>query len=241
VGVKNAIRWSLKNKHFQMNIASFIDHTALKPTTTLQQVENLCSEALQYGFAAVCVPPYYVAESARMLKKTDVKVATVIGFPFGYNHTKIKVAETERALADGGDEVDMVMNIAALKNGAYEYLTKEVTSVLSVVRSHNKVLKVIIESGILTDDEIRMCCELYGKADVDFVKTSTGYADKSATVEAVQLMRLHLPSHIKIKASGGIKTFEFASALIRAGANRLGCSASVDIVKGAIENKASLS
>lgn len=220
-----------------MNIASYIDHTVLKPTSILQEVENACSEAIDFGFAAVCIPPFYVAQTARFLQESNVKVATVIGFPFGYTFPEIKVEETKRTIECGAQEIDMVVNIAALKNGDFEYLGKEVEAVLQVVRKNNGVLKVIIESGILTNDEIIRCCELYGKQEVDFVKTSTGYAEKGATIEAVQLMRQHLPSSIKIKASGGIKTFDFAQALISAGADRLGCSASITIVKGLDENK----
>ena len=219
-----------------MNIASYIDHTLLKPAILTAEIEKLCSEAYEYGFAAVCVPPPFVKRSKTILTPTKVKVATVIGFPFGYSLIEAKLAETVLAIVDGADELDMVMNIAALKNGDWTYLEKEVKLVLEVVRSNQKVLKVIIESGILTQDEIIACCKLYADAGVDFVKTSTGYAEKGASVEDVQLMRKHLPSTVNIKASGGIRTYEFASRLIEAGANRLGCSASVAIVSGAPGN-----
>ncbi|HEY0678236.1 MAG TPA: deoxyribose-phosphate aldolase [Chitinophagaceae bacterium] len=216
-----------------MNIAAYIDHTLLKPSILTADVENLCREAYEYGFAAVCVPPPFVKRCRTLLDPTTVKVATVIGFPFGYSVIEAKLAEVVMAIVDGADELDMVINLPAVKNGDWTYLEKEIALVLEVVRNNKKVIKVIIESGILTKDEIIKCCELYGKAGVDFVKTSTGYAEKGASVEDVQLMRSHLPSDIHIKASGGIRTYEFASQLISAGADRLGCSAGVAIVAGA--------
>jgi deoxyribose-phosphate aldolase len=170
------------------------------------------------------------------LKETSVKVATVIGFPFGYTCINAKQEEAKQAISDGSDELDMVMNLVSLKNGDYTYLENELGAVLEIVKKHHTTLKVIIETGILTEREIIKCCEIYSAFDIDFLKTSTGYAEKGASVEAVQLMRAHLPSHIQIKASGGIKTFHFARQLIEAGATRLGCSASLTIVKGEEEN-----
>jgi deoxyribose-phosphate aldolase len=216
-----------------MNIASHIDHTLLKPAILTAEIERLCNEAYEYGFAAVCVPPPFVKRSKAILTPTNIKVATVIGFPFGYSAVEAKLAETVLAIVDGADELDMVINLAALKNGDWAYLEKEAKLVLEIVRSNKKILKVIIESGILTPQEIIDCCKLYANAGVDFVKTSTGYAEKGASVEDVQLMRKHLPSNIRVKASGGIRTYEFASQLIEAGADRLGCSASIAIVTGA--------
>ena len=215
-----------------MSIAKYIDHTILKPNTSADDIKKLCGEAMNYSFAAVCVPPYFVSESFSLLKDSKIKIATVIGFPFGYNYYAAKVAEIERAIEHGADEVDMVMNIAAFKNGDHIYIKEEVQNILQITRGSNAGLKVIIETGLLTNEEIIQCCELYKNFDVDFLKTSTGYAEKGASVEAVALMRKHLPPHIQIKASGGIKTFEFADALIKAGATRLGCSASVAIVNG---------
>ncbi|RQO30727.1 deoxyribose-phosphate aldolase [Taibaiella sp. KBW10] len=214
-----------------MNIEAYIDHTILKPSTTIGEVEQLCKEAIQYQFAAVCVPPFYVKAAKQLVLNTDVKVATVIGFPFGYSSTASKVKEAEEALADGADELDMVHNIAALKNGDWDYLSKEVSKILVPTRLNDKVLKVIIESGILTDTEIIRSCELYAKHHVDFVKTSTGYAEKGASLEAVKLMRAHLPEEIRIKASGGIRTYEDAQKYVAAGASRIGASASVHIAK----------
>jgi len=213
-----------------MQIAHYIDHTILKPTCLISEVERVCSEAVEYGFAAVCIPPPFVKRAKIILSPTKVKVATVIGFPFGYAPIESKVAEAVLALVDGADEMDMVINLVALKNGDWEYLEREIQLVKDIIKQKGKLIKVIIESGVLTDEEIVRCCSLYAKARVDYVKTSTGYAEKGASVEAVQLIRKHLPSSVNIKASGGIKTYEFARRLIEAGANRLGCSASVAIV-----------
>jgi len=215
-----------------MSIAQNIDHTILKPTTSLEDIKKLCAEAGEYSFATVCVPPYFVSESFELLKDTDVKIATVIGFPFGYNYYTAKMREAEVAIEDGAEEVDMVMNIAAFKNGDIDYINEEVQNVLQITQGSNTILKVIIETGVLSDEEIIQCCELYRNYSIDFLKTSTGYAERGASIEAVALMRQHLPEHIQIKASGGIKTFEFANALLKVGATRLGCSASVAIIKG---------
>ncbi|MBV4357096.1 deoxyribose-phosphate aldolase [Pinibacter aurantiacus] len=215
-----------------MNIAGYIDHTILKPTTTLAEVEKLCGEAVKYGFAAVCVPPSFVKRADAILDPTDVKVATVVGFPFGYSATEAKLAETVLALVDGADEIDVVINLIALRMNDWDFLVKEVKLLAEVIHNKGKVFKLIVESGILSDNEIIECCEKLGGAGIDFMKTSTGYAEKGATVEAVQLMRKHLPSNIKIKASGGIRDFEFAKKLVDAGADRLGCSASVAIATG---------
>jgi deoxyribose-phosphate aldolase len=214
-----------------MNIASFIDHTILKPTTTLAEVEQLCSEAVEYGFAAVCVPPPFVKRVKTILGPTQVKIATVIGFPFGYSATEAKIAETVLSMVDGADELDVVTNLVALRMNDWDFLQHEVRLLAEVIHNKNKVFKLIVESGILSAEELSKCCGLLGPLGIDFMKTSTGYAEKGASIEAVQLMRRQLPSTIKIKASGGIRDYGFASELIKAGANRLGCSASVAIVK----------
>ncbi len=211
-------------------IAEYIDHTVLKPTTTLADVEQLCAEAREYGFAAVCVPPLFVKKAVELVSGSGVKVATVIGFPFGYSAIEAKLAETVLAIVDGADELDVVINISAIKNNDWQFLASEINTLLPIIRQKNKVIKIIIESGVLTDNEIIQCCDLYGAAGVDFMKTSTGYAQTGATVEAVRLMRQHLADAVKIKASGGIKNYTFARQLIAAGANRLGCSSSVQLV-----------
>lgn len=219
-----------------MNIASYIDHTVLKPTTLVSDVEKLCSEAKQYNFAAVCVPPNFVKMAKEFTKGSSVKVATVIGFPFGYSAIEAKIAEILLAIVDGADELDVVINISAIKNNDWQYLANEINHIMPIIKQKNKVIKIIIESGVLTDDEIIKCCELYGAAGIDYLKTSTGYAEKGASVHAVELFKKHLPAGVKIKASGGIRDYDFAKQLVDAGATRLGCSAGVAIVKGEKEN-----
>ena len=216
-----------------MNIARYIDHTILKPTALAADIDKLCAEAIQYGFAAVCVPPLFVKKAKELLNASTIKVATVIGFPFGYSAIEAKVAEVVLAIIDGADELDVVINISAIKNNDWQFLANELNSILPIIKNKNKLIKIIIESGILSDEEIVKCCDLYGAAGIDFMKTSTGYAEKGATIEAVQLMRKHLADHIHIKASGSIKSYTFAKQLIQAGADRLGCSSSVEIMQEA--------
>jgi deoxyribose-phosphate aldolase len=216
-----------------LNIAAYIDHTFLKPGTTLKDVERVCDEAIDYHFAAVCIPPLYVKKTAALLTGSAVKTATVIGFPFGYSAIEAKLAEVVLAIVDGADELDMVANITAIKNNDWQFIASEINAILPVIRNKGRLIKVIIETGLLTDSEIIRCCELYGAAAVDFLKTSTGFAGKGATVEAVQLMRQHLPPSVGVKASGGIRDFTFACELIAAGAGRIGCSSSLDIMKQA--------
>ena len=215
-----------------MDIAKFIDHTVLKPTTLISDIEKLCSEAKEYGFAAVCVPPNFVKKAKALTVGSSVKVATVIGFPFGYSAVEAKIAEIVLAIVDGADELDVVINISAIKNNDWQFLADEINHIMPIIRSKDKVIKIIIESGVLTDEEIIKCCDIYGLAGIDYLKTSTGYAEKGASVEAVKLFRKHLPDHIQIKASGGIRDYAFAKELVDAGATRLGCSAGVAIVKG---------
>jgi deoxyribose-phosphate aldolase len=215
-----------------MKINQYIDHTILKPTTLLSDIEQVCAEAKEYEFAAVCIPPLFVKKSKELLQGSNVKVATVIGFPFGYSAIEAKLAEILLAIVDGADELDVVINFTAIKNNDWQYVANEINHLMPVIKKADKVIKVICESGVLTEAELIKCCELYGAAGIDYLKTSTGYAEKGATVEAVKIMRANLPQHVQIKASGGIRTYEFAEQLIKAGATRLGCSASVAIVNG---------
>ncbi len=212
----------------------FIDHTLLKPTCLVSDIEKLCAEAKQYDFAAVCVPPLFVKLAKEKTEGTSVKVATVIGFPFGYSATEAKIAEIILAMVDGADELDVVANISAIKNGDWTAIADEINHILPIVRSKQKVIKIIIESGVLTNDEIIKCCDIYGVAGIDYLKTSTGYAEKGASVEAVTLFRKYLPDNVQIKASGGIRDYATAQSMIEAGATRIGCSAGVAIVSGAI-------
>jgi deoxyribose-phosphate aldolase len=183
------------------------------------------------NFVGVCIPPKFVANTKKMLDGSNVKIATVIGFPLGFGGVDVKVQEIEDALARGADELDMVIDLSALKSGDYKKLEIEIEQCLKPVYSAGKVLKVIVESGILTEQELLECCSLYSNYDIDFMKTSTGYASKGATVETVRTMRANLPHKIGIKASGGIRTYDFAVELIEAGAVRLGTSAGVQIMK----------
>lgn len=215
-----------------MDIAKYIDHTILKPTTLVSDVERVCNEAKEYGFAAVCIPPPFVKTAKELLKGSDAKVCTVVGFPFGYSAIEAKLAEVLLALVDGADEIDIVINLIALKNNDWSYLANEINHLVPVIKEKGRIVKIIIESGILTDDEIVKCCELYGAAGVDYLKTSTGYAEKGASVHAVELFKKYLPSNVQIKASGGIRDYAFAKGLVDAGAARLGCSAGVAIVNG---------
>lgn len=215
-----------------MHIAQYIDHTILKPTTLVSDIEKLCAEAREYEFASACVPPPFVKKTKELLQGSPVKTCTVIGFPFGYSAIEAKLAEVLLALVDGADELDIVINLIALKNNDWQYLANEINHLLPIIKEKGKLVKIIIESGVLTDDEIIKCCQLYGAAGIDFLKTSTGYAEKGATVHAVELFKKHLPEGVQIKASGGIRDYEFASQLIGCGATRLGCSAGVAIVKG---------
>jgi deoxyribose-phosphate aldolase len=215
-------------------VNKYIDHTTLKQTTSEADIKQLCAEASQHSFAAVCVPPYWIASAKDHLKGSDVKVATVIGFPFGYSCISAKVAEVHQAYADHADEVDVVANISAIKRGDFEYLEREIQEIMKAVRSYKGlVCKVIIESGVLADEEIIRCCQIYGAAGIDYLKTSTGFAEKGvgASVHAVELFRKHLPPNVQIKASGGIRTVSDTRSMIAAGATRIGCSAGVAIMK----------
>jgi deoxyribose-phosphate aldolase len=216
-----------------MPINKYIDHTILKPTCLVADIHKVCEEAKQFDFAAVCVPPNFVKLAKEQVADSDVKVATVIGFPFGYSATEAKIAEIILAIVDGADELDVVANISAIKNGDWASIADEINHIMPIIRSKGKAVKIIIESGVLTDDEIIKCCDIYGIAGIDFLKTSTGYAEKGASVEAVALFRKHLPESVQIKASGGIRDYETAKKMIDAGATRIGCSAGVAIVTGA--------
>jgi len=215
------------------SLNKYIDHTILKPTCLVADIEKLCTEAKQYDFAAVCVPPNFVKLAKEKLLGSTVQVATVIGFPFGYSATEAKIAEIILAMVDGADELDVVANISAIKNGDWSAIADEINHIMPIIRSKGKVVKIIIESGVLTDDEIIKCCDIYGIAGIDYLKTSRGYTEKGASVEAVKLFRKDLTDQVQIKASGGIRDYATAKLMIDAGATRIGCSAGVAIVSGA--------
>lgn len=216
-----------------MELSHYIDHTILKQTTVDRDIEKLCHEAQSYNFASVCVPPNFVKMSTELLKDTSVKVATVIGFPFGYSCIQAKEAEIKQALEDGADEFDIVLNISNIKNEKWDEIKKEVNTLNSLVQSQNKISKIIIESGILSDKEIIICCQICAENNVNYVKTSTGYAESGASIRSVKLMRENLPESIKIKASGGIRTAQNVIDLIQAGAERIGASAGISIINSA--------
>lgn len=212
------------------SLAAFIDHTCLKPTATLVQIEALCREAVEYKFATVCVQPVYVKFAGQLLKQTDIAVGTVVGFPLGANLTEVKAFEAENALSDGATEIDMVMNIGAFKGDNFQLVEKEIFAIKRLAGNH--LLKVIIETCYLNNDEKAKACEIICNAGADFVKTSTGFGPAGATVDDIKLLRDAAAGRIKIKAAGGIKTRVAAEALIKAGADRLGTSASVAIMRG---------
>jgi deoxyribose-phosphate aldolase len=213
-----------------MNIASYIDHTILKQTTTQADIIKLCQEAIQYQFASVCIPPCFIPNAKKYLQQSTLPVATVVGFPWGYNTIATKAYEMEQAIALGATEIDAVVNIAAIKSGNMAYIEEEIGALANISHKQNIVLKIIIESGILTNHEIICCCEIVNEYPIHFLKTSTGFAEKGATIEAVTLFKTHLHKHIKIKASGGIKTKEDALQYINMGVQRLGSSSGVAIV-----------
>ena len=215
-----------------MNIAKYLDHTLLKPDATRDQIVKLCKEARQYNFAAVCVNPIWVEECVSQLgslKNSNIAICAVIGFPFGANLPVTKALEAYNAFTNGADELDMVINIGKLKTGCTFDVECDIKAVFNV--KHKAVLKVIIETCLLTDEEKILACKIAKNAGADFVKTSTGFSTGGATIADVVLMRKTVGPGMGVKASGGIKDFATAKAMIKAGANRLGCSASVVIVE----------
>ncbi|MBU9739149.1 deoxyribose-phosphate aldolase [Diplocloster agilis] len=213
------------------NIASYVDHTILKPQATTEDVRKLCEEAKKYSFASVCINPKHVSFAYDILKDTTVQVCTVIGFPLGANTSEIKALEAKKAVEDGAGEVDMVIDIGAAKEHDYARVKEDVAAVRAAAKSPT-ILKVIIETCLLTDEEKVEVCKVCKEAGADFVKTSTGFSTGGATVEDVALMYKTVAPEVKVKASGGIRNKEDADAMIKAGASRLGTSAGIKIVEG---------
>ena len=207
------------------------DHTILKADATRKDVKRVCDEAMAYSFCSVCVNSYYVPYVANLLHGSDVKICSVVGFPLGAMSTRAKALEAKIAVMDGADEIDMVINVGALKDRDYSVVLEDIKAVKEACGEH--VLKVIIETCLLTDDEKVKACELAKEAGADFVKTSTGFSSAGAKVEDVRLMRETVGSDMGVKASGGIHDKEFAKELVDAGANRLGTSATIEIVESA--------
>lgn len=217
-----------------MDLAPYIDHTLLKVDCTEMDVRKLCEEAVQYRFASVCIPPFFVSQAHQYMENQPmgVKVATVVGFPLGYSSTPAKVEEIKRAIDDGADEIDAVINLCAVKSNQWGFVQNDIDSMCTATRLRGKKIKIILETSMLTADELRRLSEILLVSGPDFAKTSTGFNGGGATLEAVQSLREYLQDRIAIKASGGIRTREQAEAYIAAGVNRIGTSAGVLMVQG---------
>jgi len=220
-----------------VNLAGMIDHTLLKPDATQQEVAQLCFEARKYNFASVCVNPTWVSLCAQLLQGSSAKVCTVIGFPLGATSPEVKAFETQTAIQHGATEIDMVINIGALKARDLDLVARDIRGVVEVAHARNIIVKVIIETALLDDEEKTIACLLSKEADADFVKTSTGFAGGGATVHDVELMRRTVGPEMGVKASGGVRTFEDAESMIKAGATRIGASAGVKIIQGPSKDK----
>ena len=212
-----------------MNYNKMIDHTVLKADTPLETVKRICDEAMEYGFASVCINPCHVAYCADYLKDSDVNVCTVIGFPLGANTSAVKAFETKDAIANGADEIDMVMNIGALKDKNYDLVRDDVKAVVEA--ANGTLVKVILETCLLTEDEIKKACELCVEAKADYVKTSTGFSTRGATIEDVRIMKEAVHGKAKVKAARGVRTPEDMVKIVAAGADRIGTSAGCSLVK----------
>jgi deoxyribose-phosphate aldolase len=224
---------TLGNVDVGQSMAKMIDHTLLKPDATQDQIAQLCYEARKHGFAAVCVNPSYVKLCAQLLKGSPVHVCTVVGFPLGATPPEVKAYEAQQAIDDGATEVDMVINVGALKSKDYALVERDIATLARSCHSGGAILKVIIETALLTDEEKVVACQLSKTAGADYVKTSTGFGPGGATVEDVELMRRTVGPEMGIKAAGGIRSYEDAKAMVSAGATRIGASAGVRIVQEA--------
>lgn len=213
-----------------MNINKYIDHTNLKAFATKKDIEKLCDEAIKYNFVSVCVNPYYVILANELLIRSDVKVCTVIGFPFGQNTKEVKVYEAKTAIDNGADELDMVINIAALKDKYYDYVKDEIKQIKDIVK--DKVLKVIIETCYLTSEEIIIMTNICNELEVDFIKTSTGFGSDGAKIEDIKLINKYKNDKLQVKASGGIKIRDEAINFINNGVTRIGTSNGIKIMEG---------
>jgi deoxyribose-phosphate aldolase len=213
-----------------MNISRVIDHTLLRFDCTIHEIKKLCDEAIQYDFSHVCVPPYYVREAFRKLEDAAPGVCAVAGFPFGYSATPVKVEEIKKALEDGADEVDIVVNIAAIKSGDWSYVANDIEASTRCVHLKGKKVKIILETAVLTEEEIKHLCGICLESDVDFIKTSTGINSAGATPEMVRYLKSIVGDSAKIKASGGIRTLNDVQKMLECGADRIGTSSGVSIV-----------
>lgn len=214
----------------KVDIATMIDHTYLRADCSTADIKVLCNEALQYGFKTVCIPPYYIFQAKKILGDSRVKICSVIGFPMGYSTTGAKVEEIKRACNDGVDELDVVINIAAVKNNDWNMVRNDIESTTMISHLRGKKMKLIIEMGLLEEDEILKICEIATKLGVDFIKTSTGFNNTITTPEDISFLKSILPPSVKVKASGGIRTKADALAMLQAGADRIGTSSGIRIV-----------
>ena len=214
-----------------MNISDYIEHYVLKPDVLVSEIEEGCNEALEFKLNVVCVPPLFVKKAKLLTEDTAIKVTTVVGYPLGYSAIEAKLSEMVLAIIDGADEVKMVINTSAVKNGDWQYLASEINTILPIIRSKNRKLTVILETGLLTENEIITACDIYGAAGVDFIQAGTGFTKDEKAIENIALIRKHLADVIRIKAGMEIKNYSFAQKLIKAGANRLCCDNSLLIIE----------
>lgn len=213
------------------SIEQYIEHTNLSPLITASEVEKLIEEAKTHNFVGVCVPPYWAKKARRDLGDAPIQLVTVIGFPLGYHRSEVKLQEIKSAIRDGVQEFDVVINLSAIKNGAYHWIKIEMSQFAKIIHEQEGILKVILETAYLSEEEIRQACRVCVDAGVDFMKTSTGLAPEGATIENVKLLREILPDTVGIKASGGIRSYEQAQAFIEAGAERIGTSSGLQIIE----------
>jgi len=218
-----------------MKITAYIEHTELKPGATINDIEKLCSEAINYEFLSICVPPLFVKKAKELLAGKNIKVSTVIGFPFGYSAIESKLAEIVLAIIDGADELEMVINTSAVKNNDWQFLAGEINTIMPITRAKGKRFTVILETGLMTDQEILTACDIYGAAGVDFLKAGTGFFENDRLLENLLLIRKHLANPVQIKTGSVIKNYNFAKDLIKAGANLLCCNNSLMLLREAVQ------
>lgn len=218
-----------------MNLEKHIEHTQLRPNNTLAQLKVCCSDAITYKLATLCVPPLFVIKAKEFTVRSSVKIATVAGYPLGYNAIEAKVAEIVLAIIDGADEVEMVVNTLAVINNDWQYLAKEINTVLPIVRGKSRKITVALETALMTDEEIVKACDIYGAAAVDNIKVGTGFEVDEHAAERIQLIRKHLADAVQIKWGGDVINFKFACSLMSAGANRLSCNNGLRLIQEALQ------
>jgi deoxyribose-phosphate aldolase len=215
-----------------MGMASYLEYSLLQPTTDMQAIESLCKEAINHQIAAVCVPPMYVKKVKAIVAVSSVKVVTVIGYPFGYHAIEAKLAETVLAVVDGADELNIMINLVALKNKDWQYLAKEINTLLAVIRKAGKKITVIIEAALLTNEEIIACCDIYGASGIDFLQTSTGITKQVVTLSQIETIRKHLADTVQLKTGDSVDNMAAAKELIAAGVTRMVCMDIVNLIQG---------